>query len=78
MPNGINSAGQITGCYISNGFSHGFVRDVDGSFKQLDAPGAEGTCPSSINVQGKVAGSANFDAFDYQAFLLDAKGWKSR
>jgi len=57
-PQWINSSGVITGYYAEkSNVVHGFVRDADGAVTTFDAPGANGTYPSSINAQGVVTGS---------------------
>lgn len=56
-PQGINSAGTITGFYNdSSSISHGFMRGADGTFTEFDAPGATGTAPLSINSSGTLTG----------------------
>ena len=77
---GINDAGQIVG-YFFNGFQfHGFL-DIDGSFTQVDVPGApsggifSGTTASGINDAGQIVGTftngATFRGFPsgYEGFL---------
>jgi hypothetical protein len=56
------TGGAIDGDYFdANGVSHGFVRERDGSFTTLDAPGAgtgpfQGTSIAAINSAGQVTG----------------------
>ena len=42
----LNNAGQAAGFYYDGGHQHGFVRDADGSFTTLDAPGSGYTAVS--------------------------------
>lgn len=55
--NGINNAGQIVGFYTdSTGNNHGFLRNVDGSFKTIDYPGGANTRLFGISNNGKIVG----------------------
>ena len=69
-PLDINNAGQIVGSYVSDSTFHGFLRDADGTFSTIDAPG-----PSSffnqafgINDVGQIVGRGP------QGFLRDPSG----
>jgi hypothetical protein len=62
VPYAINAAGTVTGYYYdSNNVIHSFVRSVDGTFAEFDAPGGgtgtyQGTLSLSINLAGAVTG----------------------
>ena len=57
-PTSINPAGEITGAYVTSGFTrHGFVRDGRGSIISFDVPGSTGTFPASINPAGEITGA---------------------
>jgi uncharacterized membrane protein len=69
---GINNRGQIVGRYVdSDGVAQGFLRDADGSFRIISAPGGvSGTWGQAINDWGDVVG-VYFDAdFLRHGFLL--------
>lgn len=67
-----NNRGQVTGAYFSPSDSkvHGFVREKDGSLREITYPGAPITVASSINEQGEVLGS-------YTQDVTLAQGWIS-
>jgi hypothetical protein len=77
IPEGINSAGAITGnTSFNSAYQHGFVRAPDGTITTFDAPGAgiAGTYSISINSAGEITGWF-FDAnFVGHGFLRDPKG----
>jgi uncharacterized membrane protein len=52
----INAAGVIVGTYLTNGVSHGFVRERD-VYTTLNAPGATSTNANGISDDGTIVGS---------------------
>jgi probable HAF family extracellular repeat protein len=56
-PTGINTAGQVVGTYFENhsGVEHGFIYD-NGTFSNIDFPGAQETEPMGINDFGQIVG----------------------
>ena len=62
QPNAINQEGAIVGNYAdANRVNHGFLRHPDGSFKEIDAPGAgkaanQGTFLNGVNQVGAIVG----------------------
>jgi hypothetical protein len=56
----INPEGAITGGYLdASSVVHGFLRDPDGTFTTIDAPGAQGTLTSTVdglNPAGAISG----------------------
>src|SRR5438874_138761 len=56
QPLGINPAGAITGYYLSNSLSHGFLWAPDGTFTSFDPPGSQSTLPIAINPAGTITG----------------------
>ena len=53
---GINS-GRVVGYFIgTDGFDHGFLRNVDGTFTLIDVPGSDFTEVTSINSLGQLTG----------------------
>jgi predicted membrane protein len=62
IPNGITSAGGITGWYLdANNAYHGFLRTPDGSITTFDAPGAgtgtgQGTIAYGMNASRAITG----------------------
>jgi len=80
----INNVGTIVGYYIDDHLvHHGFVRDRDGTFTKLDAPGAGVGLvppvmvghPELISGQGTLASSVN-DAGTITGYFIDAKNIK--
>jgi hypothetical protein len=73
----INLPGEIAGfCSDSSNVYHGFVRDEDGKFTTIDAPGADtkpgdynGIFPYSINDAGMVVGNYIDSKNVYHGFL---------
>jgi probable HAF family extracellular repeat protein len=53
---GINDAGQVTGCYQEGSNIHGFLYDGLSTYTPFDYPGASRTWPSGINNLGHIAG----------------------
>jgi len=73
LPTGINYLGEIVGCYVdTSNAGHSFVREPDGSFKQLDASGGL-VCATAIGADGKIVG---FSVNANTAFRLNRKEWK--
>src|SRR4051794_5951384 len=78
----INNAGQVAGEYQdASGLSHGFIRNVDGTFVIFNVPGS-GSAPVmlstsgyGINNSGVVSGNY-FDASlgKFQGFIRDSGG----
>jgi len=67
IPLGVNSAGTVTGVYITGSYLtgtsyyHGFVRTLDGTVTTVDAPDEgtgndEGTAAIGINASGEITG----------------------
>ncbi|HTZ98108.1 MAG TPA: hypothetical protein VMB18_17025 [Terriglobales bacterium] len=56
---GPNLQGTSVGIYtlILGGPNHGFLRTAKGAFMPIDVPGATGTTPTFINVEGVIVGS---------------------
>jgi probable HAF family extracellular repeat protein len=55
--NGINNHGQIVGWYEDpNGNAHGFLRDANGKFTQINFPGSYYTVAEGINDSGHIVG----------------------
>ncbi len=82
FPTSINASGDVTGwfkgaCCINGlgpGFTHGFVRDRDGSITVFDgAPNALFTQSISINDKGDVAGFFS-DGIEERGFVRDRDG----
>jgi hypothetical protein len=72
-PLGMNYLGEITGYFIdTSNVAHGFVREADGSYKQLDAPGGVQILPLAIGADGKIVGYSPTQG----GFRLNRKGWK--
>jgi hypothetical protein len=71
FPTSVNLLGQVVGFYYGeDGISHGFLRDVDGSVKKVDAPGAGNSSDiQSINDFGQMAGYST-DSNDVNHGLL--------
>jgi len=55
----------------SGGASHGFARTANGTFTAIDVPGASGTTPNFINVEGVVVGSYLDSAGTSHGFILN-------
>jgi hypothetical protein len=78
-PMAINSFGAVTGPYQgSDEVLHGFLREPNGSYVQIDVPEAgtvafQGTWPTSINDKGDVAGFY-FDATGAHGFVRSRNG----
>jgi hypothetical protein len=54
---GINDSGQTVGYYTVGGVLHGFLRNTDGTYVNIDDPlGSHGTEPQAINSRGDIAG----------------------
>jgi len=72
---GINDGGQIVGVFESTpGVNHAFVRDAEGTFTTIDAPGATSdTEAEGINNAGQIVGGFG-DASGNHGFLRDAGG----
>lgn len=58
-PTSVNNAGAITGDYINNAGTYGFVRSPAGIFTEFGVPGnaSATTLPASINDEGGITGS---------------------
>src|SRR5271166_5589892 len=56
---GPNLQGTSVGIYnlTTGGANHGFIRTANGVFTAIDVPGASGTTPNFINLEGVVVGS---------------------
>ena len=76
----INAAGTITGVYLdANNVGHGFLRAPDGTFTQIDVPGAgtragQGTQAESINPTGATAGFWVDASYAVHGFLRTPSG----
>ena len=70
-PTGLNTAGQVVGTYFENhsGVEHGFIYD-NGTFSNIDFPGAQETEPMGINDFSQVVGNY-FDGQTEHGFLDD-------
>jgi probable HAF family extracellular repeat protein len=70
-PTGLNTAGQVVGTYVDNHTSvvHGFIYD-NGTFSNIDFPGAQETKPMGINDFSQVVGNY-FDGKTEHGFLDD-------
>jgi len=70
---GPNLQGTSVGIYnlTTGGASHGFVRTENGAFTAIDVPGASGTTPNFINLEGVVVGSYLDSAGASHGFLLN-------
>lgn len=73
--NGINILGQIVGDYSDSNtnFTHGYLRDPDGTFTPIDFPFAGGvfeTSPKDINVKGVIVGQYFPIGSPAQCFIL--------
>ena len=68
--------GRIVGYYgATGGLIRAFLRTPDGAFSNLDVPGAIGTRPEAINIEGAVAGEyVNSGPFAQHGFLLPRHG----
>ena len=69
----INDDGAITGHWISSGFTHGFLRDPDGTITSFGPPDSTGTAPQSINSSGAITGYY-FGPSGGHGFLRDPDG----
>jgi probable HAF family extracellular repeat protein len=57
FPAQINNNGDIAGYYYAaDTFTHGFLRNANGSFTTFDVPGAVNTSAASINIHGDITG----------------------
>ena len=74
----VNTAGVVAGTYAdSNYVNHGFIRAVNGTFTEFDAPGAAGTFATvsgSINSWGGVAGAVHDASGVFHGFLRTPDG----
>ena len=52
---GINLEGDIVGCYVASGVTHGFLLH-QGGFITIDPPGSTLTVAFGINPQGEIIG----------------------
>jgi len=70
---GPNLQGTSVGVYnlTAGGANHGFVRTANGRFTAIDVPGATGTTPNFINLQGVVGGSYLDSAGSSHGFVLN-------
>ena len=74
LANSINGSGAITGNYYDvNGVSHAFLRSPEGSFTNVDFPGADGTLANRIHDSGVITG-IYYDVNGSHGFLRDAEG----
>ena len=83
---GINDSGQIVGRFIKNGVDHGYLLS-NGSFSQIDFPGAVATQCHGINANGDIVGrymasrnpgqGGGYGLFIEHAFLLHANQFTS-
>jgi uncharacterized membrane protein len=64
----LNNAGQIVGFFTSLSFSHGFL-DTNGSFTQIDVPGATSTQVWGINNAGQIVGSYSAMGDGHHGFI---------
>jgi hypothetical protein len=72
FPPGINPAGAVAGTYSGNSGLHGFLRDKNGAFTTIDAPGHTGdTVVLDINPSGVIIGN-NFT--DFTGFIRYPNG----
>jgi len=70
---GPNLQGTSVGIYelTSGGANHGFTRTANGTFTAVDVPGASGTTPNFINLQGTVVGGYLDSAGTSHGFVLN-------
>jgi probable HAF family extracellular repeat protein len=71
VPTAINNNGQIVGWYTNVGSSnieHAFL-DSQGTFTNIDYPGAVATVPSAINDNGQIVGFENDSSGNSSGFL---------
>ncbi len=76
---GLNAAGQIVGFYndvkMAVLYSHGFVREPNGTFIVFDAaPGAIYTTPQVIDLDGRIAGFYADATYSSHGFVRDPDG----
>lgn len=81
---GINNSGQVTGSFTqfdptTGANNHGFFLDPDGTFAQIDVPGAtgNGTIAYGINNLGEVIGGYEDPTHTDQAFILSNGSFSS-
>lgn len=72
---GLNSSGQIVGAFIDSKYqTHGYFRNSDGTFIQLDVPGATVfTNVAGINAVGQIAGTYFAAGGSQQSYFWDVK-----
>lgn len=72
---GLNSSGQIVGAFIdSKNQTHGYFRNSNGTFIQLDVPGSTGfTNVAGINADGQIAGTYFASGGSQQSYFWDVK-----
>ena len=70
---GPNLQGTSVGFYnlTVGGANHGFARTIDGKFTAIDVPGASGTAPSFINLEGVIVGSFTDSTGTSHGFVLN-------
>ena len=75
-PIGINTAGVITGTYLTDNFVwHGFTRAANGTIATFDVSGAPGgTIPIAIDTAGDVVGAYLDSNYVYHGFSRSANG----
>src|SRR2546422_3495957 len=76
QPLSINIAGAVAGFYRDGVTIHGFIRDANGTFTTVDAPGSAGchTDAFSINNAGAVAGNYCDAGSRSHGYVRDANG----
>jgi probable HAF family extracellular repeat protein len=66
----INDVGQIVGVYVdASGVSHGFLRDSDGKYYDVDCGAPGSSSPEAINNAGQVVGADSDPSGNTQGFL---------
>jgi len=72
-PYAINNSGQVVGQSSTGPYSHGFLRETDGTMIIIDVPGASYTFIRGINDAGQMVG-LYIDGSGTHAFLRDTDG----
>lgn len=76
---GPNLQGTSVGAYnlTVGGANHGFARTADGAFTPIDVPGASGTTPAFINLEGVIVGSYLDSTGTSHGFVLNRGKYKT-
>lgn len=76
---GINESVQIVGSYVDEGCAnrHGFLRSQNGTYTQLDVPGASFTVAEGINNSGDIAGLYVDTLGVFHGFILSKGVYKT-